>query len=85
MSTWREYKSVEIDGVRLVVEERMDLRNRNGAMEYIISAYIGGRFKRSERIDQSKWLGHCYGQLLLPEIAKRAKGHIITPEGGKRL
>jgi len=75
MSEWREFKRETIVGVELVVKERADLRNRHGAMEFLIDAYLGGDLILSERCDQSKWLGHCYGQLLLPEIAARAKNY----------
>lgn len=61
-----------IEGVELVVFERIDLRNQHGALEYIVEAWRNGELKRHERIEQSKWLGHCHGQLLLPQIAKRA-------------
>lgn len=72
MSTWKEFKRTKINGVEIVVHERMDLRNRHGAMDYRIDAFVDGQLRHSERHSQSTWLGHCYGQLLLPIIAKRA-------------
>jgi len=68
-----EFKKVNVGGVDLVVKERMDARNRHGALEYIVEAYLGGELVHSERIHQSAWLGHCDGQLLLPEIAARVQ------------
>lgn len=73
MPTWKEQKQVELDGVNLTVRERTDQRNKHGALEYIIEARIDGKLVVSERHSQSVWLGHCYGQLLLPDVAKRAK------------
>lgn len=73
MPTWKEQKQTELNGVSLTVKERTDLRNRHGSLEYIVEARIGGELVTSERHSQSTWLGHCHGQLLLPDVAKRAK------------
>lgn len=75
MSEWKEYKRTTVADVDFIVKERSDLRNQHGSMEYSIEAYIGGQLIYVERCEQSKWLGHCYGQLLLPEVANRAKKH----------
>jgi hypothetical protein len=76
MPEWKESYRKVIDEVELVVKERTDLRNRHGALEYSVSAFIGGKFIRSERVPQSTWLGHCSGQLLLPLIAERALANL---------
>jgi hypothetical protein len=72
MPEWADYKTVRIGSVDLRVRERMDMRNHHGAMEYIVTAWVGGEMVLTERHGQSVWLGHCCGQLLLPLIAKRA-------------
>jgi hypothetical protein len=79
MPDWKPYSTTEIDGVALVVKERTDLRNAQGALEYLVEARIGGEVVTTERHTQSVWLGHCFGQLLLPLIAKRARQLVAGP------
>lgn len=76
MPQWREMKRTEVDGVSLVVKERWDRRNRQGATEYFIEAEIDGKLVHYERHSCHVWLGHCSGQLLLPLIAARAKAQV---------
>lgn len=73
MPQWSEKQRLEINGVTLIVEERTDRRNRQGATEYIVNTEINGTPVHQERISQSTWLGHNHGNLLLPEIAQRAR------------
>lgn len=73
MPTWRHYSTVQYQGVEIVIQERLDKRNRLGAIEYIFTAKIDGHTVLSDRIDQSKFLGHCYGQLLIPQLAAMAR------------
>lgn len=72
MPSWKEFRKVELDGVELTIKERADVHNHHGALEYIVEARILGELIITERVSQNKWLGHCYGQLLLPMIVERA-------------
>jgi hypothetical protein len=72
MPTWKEFSRTQIDGFDLVVSERMDSRNHHGATEYKILVERNGELIHFERHPWNVWLGHCYGQLLLPEVAGRA-------------
>lgn len=76
MSSWKESFRKTIGEVELIVEERTDSQNRHGPLEYSIAAYIGRKFIRSERVQQSTWLGHCSGQFFLPLVAERALAQV---------
>lgn len=73
MPQWREMRRLETDGLTVVVDERMDRRNRHGATEYIIRVERGGKLLRSERHTWNVWAGHCSGSLLISEVVARAK------------
>lgn len=73
MPSWKHYRNQTVDDVEMVIEERTDLRNHLGSMEYYVAAKIGGEGVYSERVSQSVWEGHCCGRLYLPIIAERAK------------
>lgn len=69
---WLEPTESTIDGAKVLVSES-DQRNRHGAMRYIVKVVGLGPVDHTEFVEQSRWLGHCWGQLLLPEIVARAK------------
>lgn len=72
MPQWREMRRQKVDGLTVIVNERWDRRNRHGATEYIIRVERDGALLRSERHPWNVWLGHCCGQLLIPEVIARA-------------
>jgi hypothetical protein len=81
MPRWQEFRREEIDGFTVIMEERMDRRNRQGATEYIVRVEQNGRFVLSDRYDWNVWLGHCGGKLLMPKILERAKTVLQVKDG----
>jgi len=69
---WSEPREVDVDGTKVRVSEDMTHRNRHGAMKYMIEVVEGEDVIHTEFCDQSRWLGHCWGRLFLPEVVARA-------------
>lgn len=76
MPEWKERPMMEVDGMAVLVKERVDQRNRHGASEYIITVLKDGEPIHMERHPWNVWVGHCSGTLLIPEIVQRAKSRL---------
>lgn len=62
-----------VDGTTVRVFENTD-RNRHGSMRYMIHVLNAkGEAIHTEFCDQSRWLGHCMGQLVLPEVVANSR------------
>lgn len=72
---WSEPKETVVNGVKVLISEDMTHRNRHGAMKYMVEVMDGEDVIHTEFCDQARWLGHCWGQLLLPKIIDFAKTH----------
>lgn len=78
MPEWKHKSSELINGVEIVVRERVDRRNHHGATEYIIEVKKDEKVIHSERHPYNVWVGHCNGQILKPLIAERALKKLAT-------
>lgn len=59
----RAYGDVQVEVRREMMSRRPDR---------VVQCSIAGRMIYSERVDDSRWVGHCCGQLLVPAIVARA-------------
>ena len=81
MSYWKVMKNRQYGEIKIVAKERVDSRNHHGSTEYLIEAFFDGTLVHSERHRQSVWLGHCWGHLLMPDVAERARNKVPALPG----
>lgn len=75
---WKVEREFEKEGFLVTIKGRVEpsRRNRHGSLEYIVELARDGRQMGFRRVSQDKWLGHCYGQVIIREMVEAAEAQL---------